>query len=62
MMGRRHSQFKTILIGYDGSAQAEKATETGPRIGPIGGREGAPFRCCPSAGARDDGRSRCHAR
>lgn len=28
MMGRRHSQFKTILIGYDGSAQAEKATET----------------------------------
>ena len=28
MMGRRHSQFKKILIGYDGSAQAEKATET----------------------------------
>jgi len=27
-MGRRHSQFKKILIGYDGSAQAEKATET----------------------------------
>lgn len=28
MMGRRHSQFKKILIGYDGSAQGEKATET----------------------------------
>lgn len=28
-MGRRHSQFKKILIGYDGSAQAEKAAETG---------------------------------
>lgn len=27
-MGRRHSQFKKILIGYDGSAQEEKATET----------------------------------
>lgn len=27
-MGRRHSQFKKILIGYDGSAQGEKATET----------------------------------
>ena len=29
MMCRRHSQFKKILIGYDGSAQGEKATETG---------------------------------
>jgi nucleotide-binding universal stress UspA family protein len=29
MMGRRHSQFKNILIGYDGSAQSEKAVETG---------------------------------
>jgi nucleotide-binding universal stress UspA family protein len=29
MMGRRHSQFKKILIGFDGSSQAEKATETG---------------------------------
>jgi len=28
MMGRRHSQFKKILIGYDGSARGEKATET----------------------------------
>ena len=28
MMGRRHSQFKKILIGYDGSAQGERATET----------------------------------
>jgi nucleotide-binding universal stress UspA family protein len=28
MMGRRHSQFKKILVGYDGSAQGEKATET----------------------------------
>lgn len=28
MMGRRHSQFKKILIGYDGSTQGEKATET----------------------------------
>lgn len=28
MMGRRHSQFKKILIGYDGSAQADKATES----------------------------------
>jgi nucleotide-binding universal stress UspA family protein len=28
MIGRRHSQFKKILIGYDGSAQGEKATET----------------------------------
>ena len=27
-MGRRHSQFKRILIGYDGSAQAEKAMES----------------------------------
>ena len=27
-MGRRHSQFKRILIGYDGSAQAEKAIES----------------------------------
>jgi hypothetical protein len=25
MMGRRHSQFKKILVGYDGSAQADKA-------------------------------------
>jgi nucleotide-binding universal stress UspA family protein len=29
MMGRRQSQFKKILIGYDGSARGEKATETG---------------------------------
>ena len=29
MMGRRHSQFKKILIGYDGSAQADKATDSG---------------------------------
>src|ERR1039458_7733619 len=29
MMGRRHSQFKKILIGYDGSAQSDKATENG---------------------------------
>jgi nucleotide-binding universal stress UspA family protein len=28
MMGRRHSQFRKILIGYDGSVQGEKATET----------------------------------
>lgn len=28
MMGRRQSQFKKILIGYDGSIQAEKATES----------------------------------
>jgi nucleotide-binding universal stress UspA family protein len=27
-MGRRHSQFKKILIGYDGSTQADKATDT----------------------------------
>jgi nucleotide-binding universal stress UspA family protein len=27
-MGRRHSQFKNILVGYDGSAQSEKATES----------------------------------
>ncbi|HUK51780.1 MAG TPA: universal stress protein [Candidatus Binatia bacterium] len=26
-MGRRHSQFKKILVGFDGSAQSEKATE-----------------------------------
>lgn len=29
MTGRRHSQFKKILIGYDGSAPSDKATETG---------------------------------
>lgn len=29
MKGRRHSQFKKILIGFDGSSQAEKATEIG---------------------------------
>jgi nucleotide-binding universal stress UspA family protein len=29
MKGRRHSQFKKILIGFDGSAQSERATETG---------------------------------
>jgi nucleotide-binding universal stress UspA family protein len=28
-MGRRHSQFKKILIGFDGSSQADKATEIG---------------------------------
>ena len=28
MKGRRHSQFRKILIGYDGSQQGEKATET----------------------------------
>jgi nucleotide-binding universal stress UspA family protein len=28
-MGRRHSQFKKILIGFDGSTQSEKATEIG---------------------------------
>ena len=28
MAGRRRSQFKKILIGYDGSARGEKATET----------------------------------
>lgn len=27
-MGRRHSQFKKVLIGYDGSTQADRATET----------------------------------
>jgi nucleotide-binding universal stress UspA family protein len=26
-MGRRHSQFKKVLVGYDGSSQAHKATE-----------------------------------
>jgi len=29
MAGRRHSQFKGILIGFDGSSQSEKATEIG---------------------------------
>jgi nucleotide-binding universal stress UspA family protein len=29
MVGRRHSQFKNILIGYDGSAQSDKAMERG---------------------------------
>jgi nucleotide-binding universal stress UspA family protein len=29
MTGRRHSQFKRILIGFDGSSQSEKATEIG---------------------------------
>lgn len=28
MKGRRHSQFKKILVGFDGSLQAEKAVET----------------------------------
>jgi nucleotide-binding universal stress UspA family protein len=28
-MGRRHSQFKKILIGFDGSTQSEKAMEIG---------------------------------
>lgn len=28
MMGRRHSQFKKILVGFDGSPQSEKATES----------------------------------
>jgi nucleotide-binding universal stress UspA family protein len=28
MMGRRQSQFKKILIAYDGSAQSDKATES----------------------------------
>jgi len=28
MTGRRHSQFKKILIGYDGSAPSDKATES----------------------------------
>ena len=28
MTGRRHSQFKKILVGFDGSAQSEKATES----------------------------------
>ncbi|HUJ32323.1 MAG TPA: universal stress protein [Candidatus Acidoferrum sp.] len=29
MMGRRRSQFKKILVGFDGSPQSEKATESG---------------------------------
>src|SRR5271163_1409584 len=29
MTGRRRSQFKRILIGFDGSSQSEKATEMG---------------------------------
>ena len=29
MTGRRHSQFKRVLIGFDGSSQSEKATEIG---------------------------------
>jgi nucleotide-binding universal stress UspA family protein len=29
MTGRRRSQFKRILIGFDGSSQSEKATEIG---------------------------------
>jgi len=28
MKGRRHSQFKKILVGFDGSPQSEKATES----------------------------------
>lgn len=28
MMGRRHSLFQKVLIGYDGSTQADTATET----------------------------------
>lgn len=28
-MGRRHTQFKKILIGFDASSQSEKATEIG---------------------------------
>ena len=28
MMGRRHSQFKKMLIAYDGSAPSDKATES----------------------------------
>jgi nucleotide-binding universal stress UspA family protein len=27
MVGRRHSQFKKILVAYDGSAQSDKSTE-----------------------------------
>lgn len=34
MMGRRHSLFKKVLIGYDGSTQADTATETA--LAPIG--------------------------
>ena len=29
MTRRRHSQFKRVLIGFDGSSQSEKATEIG---------------------------------
>jgi nucleotide-binding universal stress UspA family protein len=29
MTGRRQSQFKRVLIGFDGSSQSEKATEIG---------------------------------
>ncbi len=29
MTGRRHSRFKRVLIGFDGSSQSEKATEIG---------------------------------
>lgn len=33
-MGRRHSPFKKILIGFDGSSQSEKVTEIGLSLTP----------------------------
>ena len=62
MTGRRHSQFKRILIGFDGSSQSEKATEIGSIACPIARFKSAPLCRRAATRAGNDGRSECHAR
>ena len=62
MAGRRHSQFKTILIGFDGSSQSEKATEIGSLTRAVARFESAPICGGTSPRARNDGRIERHAR
>jgi nucleotide-binding universal stress UspA family protein len=59
---RRNPYFRKILVGYDGSPQADKAVEVAFSLAQLTDCKGLGFGRCLSAEASDDGGSSCGAR